>query len=276
MVGSLISVVVTTLNEAKHLRDLLESLAMQEPPFEVLIVDAGSADGTVEIAKRFGAEFPNFHVLHRPGSRGESRNHAVERAQGEYVAFIDGDCIANAFWLRTLRKHLGPRRVLAGRSMQIGYWAFERLERVELIRRGYDITHPSSNLVYPRPEFLRLQGFDPRFVTAEDIDLNFRAVEDGLEIQYLHDAVVYHRARDSIRGFLKQAFWNGYGRKQLTLKHGRLWSEYSFRRMLTRQFGLWGFLRLASAVLGYFRCKIREAPGEWRKAQHPLARGVTT
>ncbi|HLE47391.1 MAG TPA: glycosyltransferase, partial [Candidatus Thermoplasmatota archaeon] len=125
MAGPLISVIVTTLNEAKHLRDLLESLAVQEPPFEVLVVDAGSNDGTVGIANTFALEFPAFRVLDHPGSRGESRNHGVQHAQGEFVAFVDGDCIANAFWLKTLRRRVAARRVLAGRSMQIGYWAFE-------------------------------------------------------------------------------------------------------------------------------------------------------
>lgn len=264
MPGPRVSVVTTVLNEAAHLRELLESLAAQEPPYEVLVVDAGSTDGTVEIAQRFAKEFPDFRVLRHPGSRGASRNHGVQQATGDHVAFIDGDCIANAFWLRNVRRHAAPDRIVAGRTMLFGYWAFERLERVELRRRGFDITHPSSNLVYPREAFLRLGGFDPRFVTAEDIDLNFRAVEAGLEIRYADDALVYHRARDSVSRFLKQAYWNGYGRKQLTLKHGRLWSEYKFRRMLQGQLSFWGVLRLASAVVGYLNCKLRERPEAWR------------
>lgn len=274
MPGPRVSVVTTVLNEAQHLRDLLESLAVQEPPFEVIVVDAGSTDGTVEIARAFAKEFPDFRLLEQPGSRGASRNHGVQHAAGDYVAFVDGDCIANAFWLRNVRRHAGPGRIVAGRTMLFGYWAFERLERVELRRRGFDITHPSSNLIYPREAFLRLGGFDPRFITAEDIDLNFRAVEAGLEIRLAEDALVYHRARDSVYRFLKQAYWNGYGRKQLTLKHGRLWREYRFRHMLQGQLNFWGVLRLASAVFGYLSCKLRERPEKWRASPAAAAHRV--
>jgi glycosyltransferase involved in cell wall biosynthesis len=264
MAPALISVVTTVLNEGKHLRDLLESLVVQEGPYEVLVVDAGSTDGTVEIAKRFEREFPGFRLLICPGSRGASRNYGVERAKGEYVAFIDGDCIANAFWLKQLRAHARPDKVLAGRSMRIGYWAFEKLERVELLRRGFDITVPSCNLLYPREAFLKLGAFDPRFVTAEDIDLNFRAVEAGLTIEVVHDAVVYARARDSVSGFVRQAFWNGYGRKQLTLKHGGLWGEYRFQRMLAGQVSFFSLLRMTAAIFGYLHCVLRERPNDWR------------
>lgn len=258
-----VSVVITTLNEGKNIRDLLESLANQEPPYEVLVVDAGSSDRTVEIVKEFEKEFPVFRLLHCPGSRGYSRNVGVQQAKGDYIAFIDGDCIANAFWLQKLRKHALPNRVVAGRSVQIGYWAFD-LGRVELLRRGQDITYPSSNLLYPRDAFLRVGGFDPRFVTAEDIDLNFRAVEAGLEIHHVESAVVYARSRPSIHTFLRQAFWNGYGRKQLTLKHGSLWTNYRFTRMLEGQIHFWGMVRLGLAVFGYFRCKLRETRSEWK------------
>lgn len=274
MTKPLISIIVTVLNEGKHLRDLLESLVVQEPPYEVLVVDAGSSDGTQDIARRFEREFPGFRLLVAPGSRGHSRNVGVERASGEYVAFIDGDCIANAFWLKHLRGHATSNKVIAGRSVRIGYWAFERLERVELRRRGYDITFPSSNLLYPRAAFQRIGGFDPRFVTAEDIDLNFRAVESGLAIQEASDAVVYARARDSISGFVRQAFWNGYGRKQLTLKHGSLWGEYKFHRMLQGHVTFWALVRMTSAVFGYLNCLLRESRKDWRKAALTQPQGV--
>jgi glycosyltransferase involved in cell wall biosynthesis len=270
----LISVIVTVLNEGKHLRDLLESLVVQEGPYEVIVVDAGSTDSSQEIVRRFGQEFPGFRLLVAPGSRGFSRNHGVERAQGEYIAFIDGDCIANAFWLKHLREQAAPGKVVAGRSVRIGYWAFERLERVELLRRGYDITFPSSNLLYPRAAFQRLDGFDARFVTAEDIDLNFRAVEAGLAIVEVRDAIVYARARDSVSGFLRQAYWNGYGRKQLTLKHGGLWSEYSLRRMFNGQVNFWPLMRMTSAVVGYLTCLMRENKRQWRGVGVPQTQAV--
>lgn len=258
-----VSVVLTTLNEGRNIRDLLESLANQQPPYEVLVIDAGSTDQTVPIINEFAAEFPVFRLVSCPGSRGYSRNVGVQQAQGDYIAFIDGDCIANAFWLQKLRRHAAPHRVVAGRSVPIGYWAFD-LGRVELLRRGQDITYPSSNLLYPRDAFLRIGGFDPRFVTAEDIDLNFRAVETGLEIHYAELAVVYARSRSSINSFFRQAFWNGYGRKQLTLKHGSLWTDYRFTRMLEGQIHFWGMMRLALAVFGYFRCKLRETSTAWK------------
>lgn len=269
-----VSVIVSVLDEAKHLPDLLDSLAAQEPPFEVLIVDAGSRDGSQEIVRRYAAQDPRFHLIEVPGRRGTSRNAGVERATGEYVAFIDGDCIANPFWLQRLREPAGPRNIVAGRTVTFGYWAFERLQRVELEHRGYDVSYPSANLLYPRRAFLDVGGFDERFITAEDIDLNYRAVEAGLSIRYARPAVVYHRARDSVTGFLRQAYWNGYGRKQLTLKHGALWSQYSLRRMVGTQLHLWGLLRMSSAILGYLTCKIRENRYAWRSlrpASHEVA-----
>jgi glycosyltransferase involved in cell wall biosynthesis len=262
-----VSVVLTVLNEERNLQDLLESLAVQSVPNEVLVCDAGSTDRTVAITRRFAENYPQIRLLHAPGRRGATRNAGVRAARGDYVAFVDGDCIANPFWLERLLETTQRQKapIVAGRTIHLGYWAFVRLGRVELPRRGQDVTVPSSNLLYDRRIFLALDGFDPRFITAEDMDLNFRAVEAGHTITTEEKAVVYHRARDTISGFIEQAFWNGYGRKQLTLKHGGLWQEYSFKRMLENQMTLWGLVRIAAATMGYLLCKIRETKALWRR-----------
>jgi len=256
----LISIVTTVRNEEAHLGRLLESLLPQEGPFEVVLVDAESRDGTVGIAEAFAREHPGLlRILRRPGSRGVGRNTAVREARGEYVAFIDGDCFADSRWLGTLRAALGPGRVVAGRTVNVGKPRYGQLERVELYQGGFDVTYPSCNLAYERALFERLGGFDPRFITAEDIDLNLRAVDAGATIHFDPGAIVYHQMRETFVRFLYQAFWNGYGRKQLTEKHGNQWGRYRVRRLLSGQKGPIAWARLCAAFGGYvFRVVIGE------------------
>ncbi len=224
---------------------------MQEPPFEVIVVDAGSEDPTRDIVREYEKRYDFVHLYIRGGTRGAGRNFGISRAKGEAVAFIDGDSIANPFWLKELREGLASSAVVAGRSIQIGYRPFEDLERVELLVRGVDVSYPSANLVYRKHVLQEIGGFDEWFVTAEDIDLNLRAVEAGHSILFRAGAIVYHRTRDSYFDFLRQAFWNGAGRKQLTLKHGRLWSRYRPLEMARRAGDLWSLVRMMGALLGY-------------------------
>ncbi len=252
----LISVVVTTYNEQRHIRDLLDSLVVQEPPIEVIIVDAKSQDKTPVIVKQYSEKYPFIKLYSIPGTRGYCRNQGVRLAKGEVVAFTDGDCIANPFWIKRIREGIKEHDIVAGRTIQMGYHAFEDLGRVELYHKGFDVTFPSCNLAYTKKAFLDTGGFDDWFITAEDIDLNYRAVNKGYTIHYDEDAIIYHRARDTFIGFFEQAFWNGYGRKQLTLKHGPLWKNYNIIQMLTIQGTIWKIIRLGVAVLGYGYCKI--------------------
>jgi len=248
----LISIVSTVRNEHRHIAQLLDSLLVQEPPFAVVVVDAESRDGTFETLSDYARRFPDtVHVLRLPGSRGMGRNAAVRAAQGELIAFIDGDCFADSGWLRELRLALAASAVAAGRTVTVGKSRYGTLERVELFQSGYDVTYPSCNLAYRRELFERLGGFDPRFITAEDIDLNLRAVRSGAAIRFVSSAVVYHHMRANFFRFLYQAFWNGYGRKQLTEKHGSLWGRYRVRRLIWGQRGAFAYARLTAALGGY-------------------------
>ncbi len=259
-----VSVVVTVRNESRHIRHLLDSLMRQAHLREVILVDAMSTDNTVERARSFEGLLP-LRIIQQPCSRGEGRNIGAAAATGDLLAFIDGDCIANANWTQRLWDawQSDPRRVVAGRTDVIGFWAFTRLHRVELPHKGQDTTWPSCNLAYPRALFEELGRFDARFVTAEDIDLNYRAVAAGAAIIHAKDAIVYARARESVSSFLRQAYWNGFGRKQLTRKHGRLWHQYKLHEMLRLQGGsVWGLLRAGFGFLGYLSAKAgRKPPG---------------
>lgn len=263
MAGPRVSVILTVRNEEANLAHLLDSLVPQQSLHEVIVVDAASTDRTAAIARAYADRLPNLQVHVQASRRGQGRNIAARQATGDLLAFIDGDCIANTFWLANLVKAWAgqPRRVVAGRTILTGYWAFTKLHRVELPNRGQDTTWPSCNLAYPRILFEELGGFDDAFVTAEDMDLNFRATQAGAAIVHAPDAIVYARARDSIGGFLRQAYWNGYGRKQLTQKHGRLWSQYSFGDLAKRQgASLWGWMRVAVGMLGYLNAKFGGKP----------------
>ena len=248
----LVSIVITVRNEGQHIGQLLESLVAQEGPTEIVLVDAESRDGTREVAGQFAARHPGLlRVFERSGSRGIGRNAGVHEARGEWIAFIDGDCFADSQWLRNLRESLAHSSVVAGRTTNVGKPRYGTLERVELYQKGFDVTFPSCNLAYHRKLFQRLGGFDPRFITAEDIDLNMRAVAAGATIAYRPDAVVYHHMRTTFLRFLYQAFWNGYGRKQLTEKHGSLWGRYRVRRLVAGQRGVVAWIRLTAALAGY-------------------------
>jgi glycosyltransferase involved in cell wall biosynthesis len=248
----LVSIVITVKNEERHIVRLLDSLIGQEPPVEIIVIDALSHDRTYEIAEQYQNAHPGLlGVTRKFGSRGIGRNRGVMLAHGELIAFIDGDCFADSSWVHALRKGFDQGDVLAGRTVPVGRSTYANLERVELFLKGNDVTYPACNLAYRRALFERLGGFDPRFITAEDIDLNLRAVQSGTRIRFLESAVVYHHHRATLFRFLIQAFWNGYGRKQLTEKHGSLWGSYRIKRLLTGQRSVLAWARLVAAFSGY-------------------------
>ena len=255
----LISVIVTIRNEESHIRGLLDSLVAQEGPLEIIIVDAYSTDDTQPIVHGYCRTHDLISLYLQGGTRGEGRNFGIEKAKGEAVAFIDGDCVAGPDWLKEIRRDLlAGHEIVAGRTVRVGKSRFASLSRVELFYQGVDLTYPSCNLAY-RTDVVHEAGvFDTMFRTAEDIDLNYRAVKNGHKIRYNENAIVNHHERDTLGSFLKQAFWNGYGRKQLTLKHGRLWSNYSVTNMIQHDISFWYLLRTTIALLGYATAKARE------------------
>jgi glycosyltransferase involved in cell wall biosynthesis len=268
----LVSVVLNVMNEEKNIADLLDSLVTQEQPLEVVVVDANSRDKTREITQTYVDKYPFVKLYIKPGSRGVSTNFGISKATGDIIVFVGGDCIANAFWIKALREGIAAGAdIVAGKTINIGLRSWEELDRVELYHKGVDVSFPSCNIAFHRHVLEEIGGFDPWFVTAEDIDLNFRAAEAGYMITYNPSAVVYHRTKATLYRFYKQAFWNGVGRKQLTLKHGRLWDSYDPLRMFKQRMTFWSFTRLVVAMMGYIGFKLFDAKGAYSKKARAAA-----
>ncbi len=100
---SRISVVVPTLNEEAYITGLLRSIRAQRPrPLEVIVVDGGSQDRTVELARRLGAK-----VIEQPSNIAEARNIGARAARGDYLLFLDADTVLPPGFMEAIGR-LGP------------------------------------------------------------------------------------------------------------------------------------------------------------------------
>ena len=88
-----ISVVLPVYNVANYLRKCLDSLVNQTfEDFEVICVNDGSIDGTELILEKYSSKYKNLKIISVDhGGQGAARNIALNRANGEYIAFIDAD-----------------------------------------------------------------------------------------------------------------------------------------------------------------------------------------
>lgn len=99
-----ISLVTTVLNEAKTILPLLQSIEIQSrQPDEIVIVDAGSTDNTVQLIKAWQKQLRlKICLLHKSGNRAVGRNFAVSKAVGQGIAVTDAGCVLNKDWLKLI------------------------------------------------------------------------------------------------------------------------------------------------------------------------------
>lgn len=252
-----ISIVITVKNEGNNLQALFNTLEGQHGPFEVVIVDSESSDNTGNVISSHRDRLEINHIV-KKSTRGEGRNIGVENSSYENVVFIDGDVTVSPQFLDEYRKKFQEGyNLIAGEVVPEGIEKF-KLERVKLFYKGFEITRPSANLGYAKKLFLSLKGFDPGFVTAEDIDLNLRAVKSGAKFAACEECIVYNRTRETYGQFFRQAFWNGFGRRQLKKKNASIWDSIEKGDKIGSGSLIPHILRLGFGGLGYFYALLKK------------------
>jgi len=222
-----VSVIIPVRNDARRLAVCLQSLAAVDYPadrFEVIVVDNGSADDSVEVARAAGAK-----VLSHPELRvGALRNRGVEVARGEILALVDSDHEVPPLWLRTGVAELvadpdlhmigAPYLPPAQGTWVQRVWALHRLRHAE---RSEVVWLASGNLFLRKRDFERIGGFDESLVAAEDVDLCVRlAAAQGRIVSDMRVANVHHGEPRTLRQFFRKEWWRGSSGIRAFFAHG--------------------------------------------------------
>lgn len=200
------SIVIRTHNEERYLPQLLESiqgqtLAAQDR--EVLVVDSGSTDRTLEIVQKYRCRLVT--IRQEEFSFGRSLNRGCEAATGRHLVFISGHCIPVAnTWLERLIAPLenGVAALSYGRQEGGPETKFSEHRLFQKYFPPADLPPPNpffcnnANAALVREHWARFR-FDETLTGLEDMFIGRQLVEAGLKVRYVHDASVYHLHHES-------------------------------------------------------------------------------
>ena len=228
------SVVLPTFGRPGDVDEFLDSLTRQEyKNFEIIIVDATLNDIVKVVADKYPEKL-NLSFIHKKGlGISESRNLGVEHSKGDYVVFIDSDCVIPSTYFTEIEKYLKDNRVdafggpdaasedftLSQKAINYVMTSFfttggirgkaKRISRFEL--RGF-------NMGIARKAFDAIGGYSGMKV-AEDIDLSMRLHKAGFKTALIPKAYVYHKRKTNLYKFFVQMFMYGKARIDLFLRH---------------------------------------------------------
>ena len=226
------SVIVLNYNGRAWLEPCLGALTTQSgaPSFEVLLVDNGSTDGSIDFA---AARFPDLRIVDNKRNLGFAggNNAAARAARGEILVFLNNDTVPASDWLARLNLAMpgAPERTLvtsrlvfldrpgtidsAGDGYLRAGGAFKRghLADAEAYATSGEVFGAcGAALAIERSLFERLGGFDDDFfMVYEDVDLSYRARLAGHTCWYAADAVVRHAGSATLGTMSRAAVFHG-------------------------------------------------------------------
>ena len=220
----LVSIVIPARNEARLIAKVIESVRGQVAPvgaLEVILVDDGSTDQTVALARAGGAQVIEARPPGESGNPAAARNRGAAASRGDPLVFLDADCVADAGWLAALleaHEHstivggalsLPPRLPASARCDYYCGWYF-----IHPRARGRFVPHhPPPNLSVRRDPFLTTAGFSttpPLDYTNEERQWQGQLRAAGHRIWFEPRAVAEHHNRPGFRNLLRRHYRWGY------------------------------------------------------------------
>ncbi len=225
-----VSVIVPFFNAEDTLATCLDSVSLLRYPkekLEVIVVDNGSTDSSVNIADNY-----NVTLLHESSVKSSyaARNIGVKAAKGDLIAFTDADCIVTADWLTHLAARWEDETVGCFAGEIEAYEPRDLIEnfsaRQGILRQQGTLNCPylpytqTANTAYRKSVFDRIGLFDPGMTSGGDADICWRMQKElGLKIKLIPEALVYHKHRTSLEGLFNQFGKYEHGKSSWQVKY---------------------------------------------------------
>jgi len=218
-----VSVVVPAYNAAGVITSCLDALQKQDYdlPYEILIVDDGSSDGTADLAESSGVR-----VIRHAAKQGAAaaRNSGINAAVGDLICFTDADGMPKENWIQEILQPLSNQDIVgvkgtyatAQREIVARFVQIEYEDKYDLLRAHKRINFIDTySAAYKRQVLLANNGFDEQIYYVEDQELSFRLAARGYQMVFQPQAIVYHLHSSNLRTYFYKKFMIGYWKAQI-------------------------------------------------------------
>lgn len=232
--GPRYSLIIPTFKRPDEVEECLQSLTLQTfGDFEVIIAD-GTPDQSLEsVVKPFSGKLELTFLHEEYLGVSEARNLGFQHAKGEYIIFLDSDCIIPQGYLQAVDEHLQKEHLDLFGGPDAAAEDFTPLQKAisyamtSLLTTGgirgkkkhVGTYHPRSfNMGIRKSVFMAVGGFSD-FKCGEDIELSIRIIKAGYRSGLVEEAFVYHKRRTSFRQFYRQVYRFGAARINIGKRH---------------------------------------------------------